>query len=173
MAKKYSKISNNEKERLFKDFCGAISVLKTPEEVRDFVIDLLTKAEVIMIAKRIKIAKLLIDGKSYQSIENLTGAGQGTIARINYWLSEGGEGFRLIAKRTKREELPPEPSWAKPQSEWNRLKRRYPAMFWPQLAIEGVIKTMDEKQKDKVRRAIQKLDRKSSTYRQISKILRG
>ncbi len=173
MAKRYSKISNNEKEKLFKDFCEAISVLKTPEEVKDFIIDLLTREEVIMIAKRIKIAKLLIDGKSYQSIKNLTGAGQATIAKISYWLSEGGEGFRLIAERTKKEELPSEPSWMESKNELDRLKRRYPMMFWPQLAIESIIKTMNKKQKEKVRQSIKKLDRKSSIYKQIDKILKA
>jgi TrpR-related protein YerC/YecD len=168
---KYSKISNKEKEELLKEFCEALSVLKNPQEIMNFITDLLTRQEIIMIAKRIKIAKLLVEGKDYRDIENSLKVGPGTIARVGYWLSEGGEGFRLIAERTKR--IKPKETFREPtMSEWSKLKRRYPMMFWPQLLVEEIVYTMNKRQKEKFRNAIKKLDRKSSLYKQMNKILK-
>lgn len=170
---KYSQISNKEKEELLQEFCEALSVLRNSQEIMNFITDLLTKQETVMLAKRIKIAKLLIAGKNYREIENLLKVGHSTVARVSQWLSEGGEGFRLITERTRREKLKPEISWDLGMNDWRRLRRRYPLMFWPQLLIEDVIKVMNKRQKDKVRQVIAKLDRKSNLYKQINKILKA
>jgi len=169
---KYSRVSNKEREKLLQEFCEAISVLKNPQEIMNFITDLLTKQELIMLAKRIKIAKFLIEGKDYRGIESTLKVGHGTIARVGQWLLERGEGFRLIAKRTQKEKPKPETSWDLAMKDWRKFRRHYSLMFWPQLLIEDVIKAMNKKQKEKVRRAIKKLDQKSSLYRRINKILK-
>lgn len=171
--RKYSKIPTKEKEKLLMEFCEAISVLKNPREIMNFVTDLLTKQETIMLAKRIKIAELLIEGKNYRDVEGVLKVGQGTVARISQWLAEGGEGFRLIAERTKKEKPEPKTSWDLAMGDWRKFRRRYPLMFWPQLLIEDIIKVMNKRQKDKIRQAVEKLDRKSSLYKQINRILRA
>jgi len=171
--RKYYKLSNQEKENLLQEFCEAISVLNNPQEIMDFLTDLLTSQEVVMLAKRIKTAKLLIEGKGYREIQTALKMGQGTIARVNQWLTESGEGFRTIAERTKKKE-PKETKILNPEaakSEWNRFKRRYPIMFWPQLLIEDIVKTMNKKQKERVKKTLAKLDEKSGIYKNINKIL--
>jgi len=170
---RYSRISNKEKEELLQEFCEALSVLNSPQEIMNFLTDLLTKQEIIMLTKRIKIAKLLIEGKNYREIESLLKVGHGTVARVNQWLLESGEGFRLIAKRTKKEKPKPKGTWDLAMDEWKVLKRRYPIMFWPQLVIEDIIKVMNKRQKEKVRHAIERLNHKSKAYKQLDKILRG
>lgn len=170
---KYHRISNKEREDLLKEFCEAISVLKNSSEIMNFITDLLTKKELIMLAKRIKIAKLLIEGKNYREIEGILKVSHGTIARVNQWLLEGGEGFRLIAKRTKKEKPTPETSRDLAMKDWRKFRRRYSLMFWPQLLIEDVIKMMNKEQKEKIRHAIAKLDHKSSLYKRINKILKN
>lgn len=167
--KKYSTISNKEKADLLQEFCEAISVLNDPEEIMNFITDLLTKQETVMVAKRIKIAKMLINGKDYQEIQNLLKTSPTTISKINQWLLESGEGFRIITQRTKRKESKKIKS---KYSELKKLKKQYPIMFWPELLIKDIIKTMNQKQKEKVRRSIKNLDRKSQIYKQIDKVLR-
>lgn len=169
---RYSKISNKEKEELLIEFCEAISVLKSPKEIMDFLTDLLTKQEIIMLAKRIKTAKFLIEGKNYREIENLLKVGYGTIARVNQWLMESGEGFRIVTERTKKEKPKPETGWELVKKDWRKIKRRYPLYFWPQLLIEDIIKTMNSRQKQKIRNAIKKINNKSIIYKQINKILK-
>jgi TrpR-related protein YerC/YecD len=172
--KKYYELSNQEREKLLEEFCEAISVLNNPKEIMNFLTDLLTGQEVIMLAKRIKAAKLLLNGKNYKEIQESLKMGQSTIAKVNHWLAESGEGFRVIAERTKKEENPKENKVLDIEAgktEWRKLKKRYPAMFWPQLLIEGIIGTMNKRQKDKVRLVLKKIDRKSDIYRNINKII--
>ena len=126
---KYSRISNKEKEKLLEEFCEALSVLKTPQEIMNFITDLLTRQEIIMLAKRIKIAKFLIEGKNYRDIENLLKVGHGTVARVTQWLLEAGEGFRIITERTKKEKPKPLSSWDLAMRDWRRLRRTHPLYF--------------------------------------------
>lgn len=170
--KKYSRISNEEREELLKEFCETLSVLKSPQEIMNFLIDLLTKQEIIMLAKRIKIAKLLIEGRNYRNIEGLLKVANSTVSRVNQWLMEGGEGFRLITERTQKKKPKSPTSWDYAMEDWRKFRRRYPLMFWPQLLIEDIIKVMNKKQKEKVRQAIAKLDRKSSLYKKINKLIK-
>ena len=167
-----SKISISEREELLEEFCEALSVLKNPQEIMNFLTDLLTRQETIVLAKRIKIAKLLIEGKSYRDIEGSLKVSHGTIAKINYWLLESGEGFRMVTERTKKKKPKPTTSWDYAVKDWRKVRRRYPLMFWPQLLIEDIIKAMNKNQKEKVRQAVAKLDHKSSLYKQINKILK-
>ena len=169
--KKYSQISNKEKGDLLQEFCEAISVLNNPEEIMNFITDLLTKQETIMVARRIKIAKMPISGESYQDIKNSLKVGLGTISKINQWLLESGYGFRIIARRTKKEKSKKIETESEP-SELQKLKRRYPIMFWPQLLIKDINKTMNKKQKDRIKRSLKNLDRKSQTYKQINDALK-
>ena len=45
-------------------------------------------------------------------------------------------------------------------------------MFWPQLLIKDIIKTMNKKQKDRIKKSLKNLDRKSQTYKQINDALK-
>lgn len=169
----HSKISISERQKLLEEFCEALSVLKNSQEIMNFITDLLTKQEIIMLAKRIKIAKFLIEGKDYRDIESSLKVSHGTIAKVNYWLLESGEGFRAVAERTKKGKPKPPTNWDYTMQDWRRLRRRYPIRFRPQLLIEDIVKAMDKRQKDKIRQAIKNLDRKSSLYKQIDKILKA
>lgn len=166
--KKYSKISNSEKVNLLQEFCEAISVLNNSQERMDFITDLLTKQEVVMIARRIKIAKMLIQGRSYQEIQNSMKVGFATISKINQWLAESGQGFRVIAQRTKKDNSR---KMNYGREEFNKTKKRYPVAFWPQLLMEDIVKVMNKKQKDRVKNSLKNLDRKSDVYKRIEKAL--
>ncbi len=165
-------LSREVQQELLSEFCQALLSLKTPEEAVKFLTDLLTKSEALMLAKRIKIAKLLLEDKNYRQIEGLLKVGHTTIAKIATWLTEGGEGFRLIAERTKKERQKPESSWDLAMKDWKAFKRKYPLVFWPELVIEDIIKSANKKQKEKLRRAIEKLDHKSKIYKQINAVFR-
>lgn len=81
--KRYYKISKSEIEELLQELCQAIYVLKNPQEIMNFISDLLTKRELIMLSKRIKIAKLLLEGRNYSEIQEFLKVGTSTIARVN------------------------------------------------------------------------------------------
>jgi len=164
---KYSKISNDQKGELIQEFSESISVLNNPDEIMCFLVDLLTKQEILMIAKRIKIAKMLINQESYQNIGDVVKVSSGTIAKINQWLLDSGDGFRLVSSRTKKSR----PMKKINDYQFNDIKRAYPIMFWPELLIRDIVKTMNKKQKEKLNNVLKKMDQKSNLYKDFKKFL--
>lgn len=171
--KRYSRLPKETQHDLLSGFCDALCSIKTTDEAMKFLTDLLTASETLMLAKRIRIAQLLIDEKSYNSIEENLNVSQSTIAKVAAWLTEAGEGFRLITERMPkrgREKIKTEEN---AYSEWRSLKRRYPVMFWPQLLVEEIVQNANRKQKQKIQNAIKKLDHKSKVYMDVVRVLKS
>lgn len=85
------KPSIKEKE-LFK----AILSLKTDDNAKRFLRDLLTEAELKEFANRWKVAQMLDQKIAYKDIEKETHMSSTTIARIQKWLTEGMGGYRFM-----------------------------------------------------------------------------
>ena len=167
---KTPRLSKESQEQLLQNFCEALAILHTPEEVLPFLTDLLTKNEVTTLIKRLQIARLLLEGKDYRAIEQSLRTGHGTIARIASWLAESGEGFRMIAERIPKKQSE-HTSSRHEESEWDKLKRRYPMMFWPQLLLEEVVRNANKAERERFRKAVETLDRKSKFYQHFNKLL--
>ncbi|MCQ2547652.1 MAG: YerC/YecD family TrpR-related protein [Clostridia bacterium] len=88
-----------EVEKLYE----AILKLETVEECDKFFEDICTINEVISIAQRLEVAKLLDQGKTYVQVEQETKASTATISRVNKCLLYG-KGYRLVLDRLKEEE---------------------------------------------------------------------
>ncbi|OHA70417.1 MAG: hypothetical protein A3D64_02355 [Candidatus Wildermuthbacteria bacterium RIFCSPHIGHO2_02_FULL_49_9] len=167
---KTPRLSKETQEELFQDFCEVLARLRTPEEVLPFLADLLSKNEVTTLTKRLQIARLLLEGKDYRTIEKNLRTSHGTIAKIAAWLADSGEGFRLAAERIPKKQR--KNVWSRyEKSEWDKLKRRYPMMFWPQLVLEEVVRSADKKENERFRKAVEALDHKSKFYRHFGKLL--
>jgi TrpR-related protein YerC/YecD len=167
---KTPRLSKENQEQLLQDFCEALAVLRTPQEVLPFITDLLTKTELTTLLKRLQIARLLLEGREYRTIEQSLRTGHGTIARVASWLAESGEGFRMIVERIPKKQNKNTSSRYE-KSEWDKLKRRYPMMFWPQLLLEEVVRSADQKEKERFHKAVESLDRKSRFYQHFNKLL--
>lgn len=79
--------------------CRAIAVLATPGEVRDFLDDLCTPAEIEAMADRWRVVPWLLDGVPYREIHDHTGVSVTTIGRVARCLDGGAGGYRLAATR--------------------------------------------------------------------------
>jgi TrpR-related protein YerC/YecD len=81
----------------------AILTLKDAEEVRAFLDDLCTPAELRAFAERFKVARLLDEGQlSYREISERTGASTTTVTRVARFLREmPHQGYRLVLDRMK------------------------------------------------------------------------
>lgn len=159
-----SKLTSIERKELMVDLCQALSVLRSPDEVANALIDLLTPKEVETISKRLKIAEYLINGKEYEFIRNTLKVGYSTIARVNTWLNISGAGFKVIFSRKKKEKPQITDEEKYDPFSWYNFKRRYSTHFWPQLLIEEIIKTSDNRQKNKIVNAFEKLQLKSRHF---------
>lgn len=78
--------------------------LKNKEEVKNFFKDLLSETESIMLARRILIAKKLLEEKSYDEIINELKVGNSTVASVHRWLISGFGGYQKALKRFKTAE---------------------------------------------------------------------
>ena len=88
-------LSSKDTKALYK----AILSLKTEEECKKFLRDLLTEKEIKEFTNRWKVARMLDKKVSYEKIAKETGMSSTTIARIQKWLTNGMGGYRLILKR--------------------------------------------------------------------------
>jgi TrpR-related protein YerC/YecD len=87
----------NSKEN--RKFVETILSLRTTDEARRFLRDLLTETEIKEFAKRIRAAELLSKGVMYSAIEEETGLSSRTIARVSKFLKGKEMGYKKIINR--------------------------------------------------------------------------
>ena len=78
---------------------SALLAMRTPAELRSFLDDLCTPAELEAIADRWRVVPLLLEETPYREIHDRTGVSVTTIGRIARCLSFGAGGYRLAAER--------------------------------------------------------------------------
>ncbi len=170
MAKFYkSKLSIQETQQMIMDLCTAIASTHNSKEAAQLLSDLLGKQELEMISRRLKIAELLLEENTYESIKEILKVSDATIARVHAWLQESGEGYRLALERTKskRNEL----SKADEPLKLSAIKRKYPLYFWPQIMLEQLVKNSTKKEKQQLRSILARLGDKRKLYKEIDKLL--
>jgi len=96
-----SRIPLNTKkiEALLDDFWCAVALIESKSEAKNFFFDLLTHTERKMLAKRLQVALMLLDGEDYKTIRSSLKVSDNTIAKINNWLNTGADGLTKITKR--------------------------------------------------------------------------
>jgi len=146
----------------------ALVQTQTIGEAALFVQDLLTKSEMKMLGKRLRIAKLLLSGMTYKEIQNNLHSSHTTVAKIAAWLAERGDGFRKIIEKLPKEKH--EERWFE-RSEWDSFKRRYSLYFWPELLLEEIVKNANQRQKDRIKSVLERLEEKSVLHKNIEKLL--
>ncbi len=111
----------------------SIARLETRDEVKQFFKDLLSESEAIMLARRIEIAKQLLEGSSYDDIIRDLKVGKDTVNKVQRWLTSGFGGYekaisgfnkelnkRFGGSRTAKASSPYSFGW---------LKQKYPLQF--------------------------------------------
>lgn len=99
-------ISKQIADRIFEIFLNALVNIKSKEEANEFISDLLTPTEKIMLAKRLAVAFLLEKNYDYRTIQGLIRVSTGTIASVNLSLHHGNTGYKkLISKIIKEEKI--------------------------------------------------------------------
>ena len=86
------KVRNDQTDLLME----AVQQLQSTEDAYRFFEDICTIAEVKSMAQRIKVARLLRAGVTYQEIAKETGASSATISRVNRALLFGADGYRRV-----------------------------------------------------------------------------
>lgn len=96
------KLSRKEKLDLFFDLINAFNIVRNSLETAVFLQDLLTAGEIRNLSVRLRIAKLLLTGKTYTEIKEQVHASNTTITKVSLWLAQGGEGFKKVISKLPR-----------------------------------------------------------------------
>ena len=92
-------ISPKERNKILNEFYSMVSSLRTRQEIINFFKDILTPSEAIMLARRIQIAKMLLQGYDYREIAEDLKTGIDTVAKVQHWLKDGFGGYIKILKK--------------------------------------------------------------------------
>jgi len=93
-----------ERRKIIGNFFGLISNLKTKQEIIDLFVGLLTPSESLMLARRLQVAKKILDGKGFEEIRKEVGVGFETIAKVERWLYKRDEAYKkVLSKRWPKE----------------------------------------------------------------------
>ena len=80
----------------------AILSLENKEECYTFFEDICTVNELLSIAQRVEVAKMLREQKTYLEIAEKTGASTATISRVNRSLNYGNDGYDMVFDRMNK-----------------------------------------------------------------------
>jgi TrpR-related protein YerC/YecD len=98
------KLLPKERNKTLNEFYSIVVSLKTREQIINFFKDLLTASESIMLARRIQIAKMLLQGHGYLEISKELKTGIDTITRVQRWLKNGFGGYiKTLEKVVEKE----------------------------------------------------------------------
>ena len=85
-----------------KELFSAILTLENEEECFDFFEDVCTVNEVLSIAQRFAVAKMLKENHTYLEVAKETGASTATISRVNRSLNYGNDGYDMVLTRMNK-----------------------------------------------------------------------
>ena len=80
----------------------ALLSLQSPKEVREFLEDLCTPAEIEAMVDRWRVAQLLDQGYTYRDIRKLTEVSVTTVGRVARSMELGAGGYRTVLERLGR-----------------------------------------------------------------------
>lgn len=119
-------------------FWSLITLLENKDQVKSFLKDLLTHTEMKMLAKRIQIAKMLLEGYDYRAIRNYVKVTDPTISKISNILATDGEGLKTAVGFLQKIESQIE----KRRFSGKPLKERYGMYFLPDKLIDAAGKKL-------------------------------
>lgn len=96
-------LKNEVKDKIFENLWISLAAVSKKEDVVDFLNDILSLTERLMLAKRLMIAALLIRGWKYREIGDFLKVSGATINSVRSNMERGGRGFRFIAERLEKE----------------------------------------------------------------------
>jgi len=140
MSRKQPKtLPQKEKNELLNELWSSVTLLDTKDEVENFFRDLLSQTEALMLARRVRIARHLLEGKSYEDIQKNMSTSYSTIASVHRWLQDSNEGYEETLpklqkelekkkKHQKKHHQSKKQKYPEPYTfEW--LKKKYPLHF--------------------------------------------
>ena len=87
---------------MLKELYTELLKLETEEEAEKFLDDLCTIKELEAMCQRLKAAKMLLNGKTYNEIVEETEISSATLARVSKCVRYGDGGYKTIIEKEKK-----------------------------------------------------------------------
>jgi len=97
--KHHDRSQKNQLKSAARSLSEALSLLSTPDDVRKFLEDLCTPAEIEAMVDRFRVAQLLNQGMTYREISEHTQVSVTTIGRVARFMEMGTGGYRTVLDR--------------------------------------------------------------------------
>lgn len=126
-------LSDTDRMETFDALYTAVGTLRGRDAAKQFLRNILTESERIMLGRRILIARELLGGATYDDIVEDYGVGRDTITRIARWLDEQLPGYEKVLAdmaqelKDRNEKFKDRKKYA--TSALYRLKKKYPMHF--------------------------------------------
>lgn len=95
-------LKNEVMEEIFENLWLSLVSISKKEEVMDFIHDLLSPTESLMLAKRLAAALLLLRGWQYSDIQDFLKVSSSTINNVRSSIGRGGKGFRFTVEQLEK-----------------------------------------------------------------------
>ena len=89
-------------KQLLQELYEAIISLETTDECESFLSDLCTINELHAMSQRLKSAKLLLEGKTYNEVIEQTDISSATLARVSKCVRHGSGSYAQVIKKTEK-----------------------------------------------------------------------
>ena len=99
--KTHRQFSPRQEAQTEKNLVSALLTARTAEELRAFLKDLCTPAELQAMADRWAVVEYLQQDLPYREIHRITGVSVTTIGRVARYLASGNGGYAVAAKRVE------------------------------------------------------------------------
>jgi uncharacterized protein YerC len=98
-------VSKQISDRIFEIFLKSLIEIKNENDGNEFISDLLSPTEKIVLSKRLAIAFLLEKGFDYKTIQSILKVSAPTIASVNTARIYGSAGYKKLISRILKEEM--------------------------------------------------------------------
>lgn len=87
-------------EEFLPDLYKAITDIESVGECKAFFDDLCTYKEVEQMAQRLRAAKLLLEGMTYNEVISQTGISSATLSRVSKCVNHGSDGYKKAVEKS-------------------------------------------------------------------------
>lgn len=134
MAKKTLKDIGEDELNIYLDLLSnGIYSLKSYEGTKNFIKSLLTSSEILMLGRRIYIAKMILEGKTYDEIKTTLNVGLDTIANVYKTIFQQDKSYSKLIKKLERKIIKEKEDLLQEDTtelySFKNLRRAYPLHF--------------------------------------------
>lgn len=159
-AKRLEKLSKQEQADLVFDLINAFALAKDPLSSSLLLQDLLTASEIKNLSKRLRIAKLILEGKTHEEIVKILHSSYGTVSKVRSWLEEAGEGLKRVIKK-----LP------KRKKKFVFKKDALGYYGLPQILIGSYLNYLEGSERKRIENFLKSAEKKDKLFKAIQKVI--